>query len=110
MREGASGRFVPPGTGWATPRPAVFGLGGTGNGDGDNGALLLWRLTVAEHGGGTTGTRNATETGYVAGGCVRGGKPLSSTSFFHLLWTLFLFTLLSDMPGRRLLKISLAHF
>lgn len=77
-----------------------FRIGGYGgNGDGDDGTVLLWRLTVAVHGGGTRNARSATETCYVAC-CVRGGKPLSLTYFlifFSPLWASFylLFILLT---------------
>lgn len=64
-----------------------FGIGGGmgRTGDGVDSWLLLWRLTVAVHGGwggGTRHLRSTTETCYVAGGCVRGKNPFLRHPFF----------------------------
>lgn len=84
-----------------------------GNGDGDDGTVLLWRLTVAVHGG-VRGMRGV-QLRLVTLHAVLGGK----TPFFLLLFFfslslvgVFLFTLilLNDVMARKLLKISLAHF
>lgn len=87
----------------------IGGYGGYGgNGDGDDGTVLLWRLTVAVHGGGTRNARSATETCYVAC-CVRGENPFLRLLFFvrcGRLFTYLLFTLFDDITARKLLKIE----